>query len=56
MVSLAVGQQRWEGRSSCLFGSVELLTLTERPEMNTMTDETMPLLERLQKRDRGVEA
>jgi transposase-like protein len=30
-----------------------LLTLNERPEMNTMTDDTMPLLERLQKRGGG---
>jgi len=30
-----------------------LLTLNERPEMNTMTDEMMPLLERLQKRGGG---
>jgi putative transposase len=29
------------------------LTLNERPEMNTMTDEMMPLLERLQKRGGG---
>jgi hypothetical protein len=44
---------RWSSR---VFGKVEVLRLNHQPKVNTMTDDTMPLLELLQKRGGGRRA